>query len=257
MAITTEHPSIFPIEGDPVICRYMDFTRLTSLLDRKALFFTRSDKQEDAFEGRYPSNQGKIRKGWYEDMRRMGHFENLDDEKIDKAVEEYEQYIVKIRALMTINCWHKNYEENALMWRSYCNTTSGIMIKSTYSKLIKCLGNPSEQIFVSEVRYPNYNKDLIPDGNSLSPFVHKQHYYAQEQEVRLLHEVSQVGWFHDWSIEESENGVYIKCDLDILIDEVIIAPHAELWYVKLVEGILDKYNCKKTIARSGLAWPKN
>ncbi len=35
------------------IWRYLDFTKFLSYLDKKALFFTRADKLDDIFEGKF------------------------------------------------------------------------------------------------------------------------------------------------------------------------------------------------------------
>ncbi len=39
-------------ENNPKIWRYMDFTKFMDMLDKESIFFTRSDKFDDKFEGR-------------------------------------------------------------------------------------------------------------------------------------------------------------------------------------------------------------
>lgn len=55
MPSTENHPS-FPltIDRNQKIWRYMDFTKFMHLLTTKSLWFNRSDKFEDPFEGKYP-----------------------------------------------------------------------------------------------------------------------------------------------------------------------------------------------------------
>lgn len=255
---TEHHPSLFQINGDIMLCRYIDLTKLISLLQKKAIFFTRADRVEDPFEGRYPPSQREERKKWYKYMQEtQDFFLNMTDADIDKNIIEYEEFLEKYRALTTISCWDCNYSENALMWRSYCNTTTGILIKSSFSRILKSFENTKEDVFVSRVKYLDYGKYLIPDGDTFSPFVHKQHFYRQEEEIRLLHQVDEKAWIHDWDKEESKNGVYIACDIEILIDEIIIAPFAEEWYSNLVNGILEQYNFNKQVKKSNLKWLSN
>jgi len=55
MASSENHPS-FPltIRRDQKLWRYMDFTKFMSLLETKSLWFNRSDRFDDPFEGTYP-----------------------------------------------------------------------------------------------------------------------------------------------------------------------------------------------------------
>lgn len=47
-----EHPIFIPpVNPDIKLWRYIDFTKLVSLLSREQLFFSRADKFADPFEG--------------------------------------------------------------------------------------------------------------------------------------------------------------------------------------------------------------
>ena len=49
------HPTCVQPENETVkVWRYMDFTKLISLIDSQCLFFTRADKFDDPFEGSWP-----------------------------------------------------------------------------------------------------------------------------------------------------------------------------------------------------------
>ena len=50
-----------PKNENAKIWRYMDFTKLVSLLEKRALFFCRSDKLGDPFEGSYSQANIKLR----------------------------------------------------------------------------------------------------------------------------------------------------------------------------------------------------
>ena len=49
-----EHNSFESIDDNKKIWRYMDFTKFIDILENEALFFTRSDRFEDKFEGTLP-----------------------------------------------------------------------------------------------------------------------------------------------------------------------------------------------------------
>ena len=56
-----KHPEFEEPSNENIkIWRYLDFTKFVSYLDRKALFFTRADKLDDRFEGKFTDS--------YEDM---------------------------------------------------------------------------------------------------------------------------------------------------------------------------------------------
>ena len=50
-----EHPVFIAPENIEIkVWRYMDFTKMISLIDTRRLFFTRADLFSDPFEGSYP-----------------------------------------------------------------------------------------------------------------------------------------------------------------------------------------------------------
>ena len=62
-----DYPKLDPItkipsNGNTKIWRYLDFTKFVSLLQRKALFFCRSDRLGDSFEGSFSKANVENRK---------------------------------------------------------------------------------------------------------------------------------------------------------------------------------------------------
>lgn len=49
-------------------------------------------------------------------------------------------------------------------------------------------------------------------------------YISYEKEVRLIHEVQQEDWVHDWESEKYHNGVMNNVNIDELIKEIVISP---------------------------------
>jgi hypothetical protein len=48
------HPTFLEPDPNAMVWRYIDFPKLVSLLDRKALFFVKASKLYDPFEGTLP-----------------------------------------------------------------------------------------------------------------------------------------------------------------------------------------------------------
>lgn len=60
-----------PTDSDAPIWRYIDFTKLVSMLETKALYFARSDTLGDRFEGSYSTANVRWRPEAYEDVPEM------------------------------------------------------------------------------------------------------------------------------------------------------------------------------------------
>jgi len=113
-----------PKNENAAIWRYMDFTKFVSLLDRQQLFFSRTDKLGDPFEGSCPKRNLEPR------AELMGD--------TSERISEYSKWI---REFTAVNCWHMNKYESAAMWKLYLKSDEGIAIKSTFRRLrdsVKC-----------------------------------------------------------------------------------------------------------------------
>src|SRR5688500_1276653 len=125
-----EHECFHPPEPDAWLWRYMDFTKLLWILDRKCLFFTRADRLSDAWEGSAPTPNRE-------------RYRSLFSDKIPQPfVEEYTRKISLIKEGMRrhtyINCWHENSCESAAMWKLYLQAGQGIAIRTRLDRFKAC-----------------------------------------------------------------------------------------------------------------------
>jgi len=165
-----EHPVFEKPENDEAkIWRYMDFTKFVSLLDKSALFFSRADKLDDPFEGSYSKANVKLRPQMYKDKI---------PPDVLKHLTEFHKLFVKYTI---INCWHLNEYESAAMWKLYLKSNEGIAVRSTFNRLKVSFEAEKRVIFIGKVQYIDYEKDWLPEGNALYPFVHKRKSFAHEQ----------------------------------------------------------------------------
>lgn len=247
-------PVFFPRTNYSIV-KYLDLTKYISILQRQALFFCRVDKLEDKFEGTTAKPNFDARINWYKYMRDVEHFFTTPptDEEILKRVKEQYVFDKKIKAISCVNCWNKKNDESAALWKIYSDFSKGIMIKSSIASIQNAFKKTVNEIQLSEIRYIDYEKEEMPDGNSMYPLIHKHRAYSYEDEVRLIFETSQVGWEHDWAKEEVEEGVYIQMDVTELIEEIIISPYSPDWFFKMVEGITALYGINKPISKSKLS----
>lgn len=176
----------FPEEEIPLV-RYMSLAKFISLIDSHALFFCRLDKFDDVYEGTSPEANQIIRHNWYPDMVAAGHFpESGRTEEIAQSVkEQINQFEQLQRKLICINCWNIAYHESAALWKLYAEEGCGIMIRSSKNQLIKAFETSEEEIWLSAVKYVDFETKNL-DGNILFPAIHKHQFYRYEEEVRLI-----------------------------------------------------------------------
>lgn len=232
------------------VAKYLDLTKFISLLQKRALFFCRVDKLEDKFEGELALKNHALKTEMYRSLRKHGI--EIEEEKIVKNVLSDIEFTRHHRRIICVSCWNKFDEESAALWKIYSDYNKGIMIKSSINQLTKSLKKQPKEIQLSEVKYINYQKDVIPNHINF-PFFHKQKAFSYENEIRMLHQVVGTGLFQDWAKEEVEEGLFVEVDLDDLIDEIILSPGSPTWFHKLVEDVAKKYGLNKNIRQSILS----
>lgn len=238
-------------KSDTKLWRYMDFTKYVSLLSSRSLYFTRADCFEDLFEGAKGVKKNKDR--W--DLHYLDFFKNaiknppeghtcsLEESEIETQAKHLLNQLEnsgKIGKKTTyVSCWHENEHESEAMWRLYSSyLDNAIAVRTTYGRLYESVGRePSIQI--GRIKYIDYNKSYAGINDA---FWNKRKSFEHEREVRAL--------VIDHSCKAS--GKLIKCNLDILIDEVFVSPKAPEWFVNLVNEINQKYSLGLKVSKSEL-----
>ncbi|WP_313913433.1 hypothetical protein [Tahibacter sp.] len=220
--------------------RYMDFTKYVSLLTSRALYFSRSDQFEDAYEG---AKGLKRRKGVWDD-----HYLNFfrqairnppdgyECDKTDDQVEEEANRLLRdletggnaSRAHTFISCWHESLYESAAMWRLYSSfLPNAVAIKTSYSALYTSLGR-DPQIRIGRVRYIDFKSQYAGINDA---YWRKRKSFEHEREVRaVITDFSRRGV-----------GSLIPCDVELLIESVYLSPQAPGWFMKLVNDVNRKF----------------
>jgi len=231
--------SVFRQPGNPEesIWRYMDFTKYVDLLQRRALYFARSDCLGDPFEGSYSRANQELRREVYGDR-----------------FEQIQQHVVPLNRWFCqwtfLSCWHMNAGESAAMWKLYAKTAEAVAIRSTYARLMEVL--PGEA-FMGLVTYIDYNRDWLPEGNVFYPFVHKRLSFQHEQEVRaLIQSLPTKNDSIDSGAVNAEVGRLVPVELPRLVEEVLVAPTSPDWFLRLVEDVTKKYELDVRVRRSEL-----
>lgn len=172
----------------------------------------------------------------------------------NEGIEATRYFCNHIKEFTFINCWHKNEYESDAMWKLYSKVPEAIAIETTYTKLINSiLVNPSTNIFISEVSYLDYNTEKNSFSSVMSPFTSKGMSYKHEEEVRLVLQTMYMKKKGETILESHGTlGKYINVDLNSLIEKIHLSPSSPLWFKKLINDILIKYELKKSVCESRL-----
>jgi hypothetical protein len=141
--------------------------------------------------------------------------------------------------------------------------TGGVAVRSTFSHLVDAFvpgdedePGDSEGIYIGKVNYADYQRDFMPEGNALWPFVYKRRSFEFEHELRAV----VMGPPARVSIVEAINEAFgvgptghtLPVDLDTLIDEVRVSPAAPAWFADLVQSVCRRYELHKPVTQSEL-----
>lgn len=255
MPVIYDTTPIIRIPEDTPLAKYLDLTKFLSLLVKESLFFCRLDRLEDQFEGTTAKKNYDFRINVEKTLRDNQFFTSPHtDEDIAKNVNNLYELGRKFKALYCVNCWNKFDKESTALWKIYSDYGKGILIKTSAKHLEGSLSNITEKIYLTQVKYIDYEKELMLDYKSMYPVIHKQDAYSYESEARLFYQADFDSFFiHDWEKEEVQEGKYFKVNLDTLIEEIIIGPFSPAWFLEIVSDLNERFGLNKPIKKSKLS----
>jgi hypothetical protein len=112
-----------PDDPDALLWRYINFTKLVSLLETRSLYFARADTLGDPFEGSFTRASVEAR------------HEHDPDERLHTSV-MYRWF----RLHTFMNCWNLGDHENAALWGLYVPPEGGVALRSSFRRLTRSFG---------------------------------------------------------------------------------------------------------------------
>ncbi|WP_217638604.1 hypothetical protein [Nitrosospira multiformis] len=238
-------------EEESVLWRYIDFTKFVSLLATKALYFPSAVCFDDIWEGA----KGLRKNKWLWDEFFLKDFRRslrtiptnirppLSDEEVEseavRLLRQLEEGGELDRKKTFISCWHENEFESEAMWKLYSSSmNNGIAIRTTYKRLYHALGRDPE-IKIGRVQYVDLHRDFVDVNDA---FWRKQKSFEYEREVRALLMKPEHGGL----------GLAIPCNVEKLIERVIVSPRAPAWFLELVDNVSTTYGLRLPIEQSSL-----
>ena len=224
--------------------RYMDFAKLVSLLEHRALFFARADKLGDPFEGAW-SNVN---------LKYLNMATTLEAKAWRLIVENAKEE----RRYTLINCWHASDHESEAMWKLYSGLGYGLAVKTDFKTFVHSFTNRTPDL-VASVEYISYESQQMP-WSLRAPFLHKRLSFKHEQEVRAIitcHNTEPTDrpdvMENYYSTDVCDVGIPFAIDPTDLIQEVVVSPYAESWTFELVQAVCAKYGITAPVRLSSMA----
>lgn len=243
MPYDPSHPVFtLPHSKELAIWRYMDLSKLVSLLMNRSIFLSRADRLGDQFEGSFPRATIAARSQFYG-----------EDEPFNEA---WSTIFQKTRSSMCVNCWHMSPHESAAMWSLYTREGLGVAIRSSIQSLTQTLteelkSNPLP-VYVGQVRYVNYSTERVPDDNAYWPYVFKRQSFEHEKELRVVAQCRPNYENGETFDEESFSGLNVSVNPDTLIEDVYVAPGSGAWFRDVVQAVIGKFGCDLRVHESSL-----
>lgn len=254
-----KHDNFIPLETNASIWRYLDLDKFVSLLETKSLFFCRSDKFSDPFEGSLPKREAE-----HQSIEEKAYAE-ANGFHIDSAfhnILSMQNFRQKLKSATIINCWHINKNESDAMWRLYLKDNEGVAIQSTTQRIEKTIQKTADDICLSKVRYLDYDNDVWYHPihyphlavNLFIPHLHKRIEFIHENEFRLFLQIDDVINNSDyWESQSINKGKLIPIDLEILIEKIYLPPTIDEKTAIKIEELSKSFGYNFQFERSSLS----
>ncbi len=234
-----------PSEPDAAatLWRYLSFAKFLSLMESGALFFSLVSDMADRYEGfvypPQPREQGD----------HLQQAENIARDVLQKIVRT-----------ALISCWTESTHESSLMWETYAGS-EGVAVRTTFQDLQASIRSVDEPpVTFGQVKYVDYLKQEVARFD-WAPLFHKRIEYRGEEEVRAvlpgppwedtIIDTKESDICLDPDVEE-QRGRYIPVNLDILVNEVVVSPHAAPWFVEIVKSVVQQSPVRACVTPSAL-----
>ncbi len=210
--------------------KFLDIAKFSALLQTESLYFCRGDKFDDPFEGSYP----------------LSNLDAFGSNKDGYSAKAWKKYVA-------VSCWYNSDIESDAMWRLYTSNKQGIAIKTSWSKLEKAI---ESHAYMTSVKYIDFIKDNAPICIPTDVFEYKRKAYIHENEVRaIITKYPKVGIVNGMPLnsepikgkEIPEHGLFIEVDLPELLENIVVTPYSDPWFVNVIKELANKYELPKDI----------
>jgi hypothetical protein len=217
------------LKPSEILWKYMDLWKYKDMLEQSALYFSRQDRFEDPFEGRFAkandSGLSQTEQAFYRAYRMIGRSQA-------DAKKQHETH----RHCTFISCWHRNTKESREMWNAYTKGPESIVVATSAKALYQFI---PDEIMKSPVKYhpDDYRRTEIFGWNTLS--FYKPSSDGFENEFRMLRNLGKdesVVWDNPL-----DYGRYVQVRLTKIVRRVITHPKASNEIKRNIDDLLRQF----------------
>jgi len=224
------------LSQDEKLWRYIDLSKFVSLLSTKTLWLARPDTFQDSHEGKFPlamkSSLDKI-------YSKLGPCPNTN-------ISSSDDFGGVLCRNAYISCWHRNANENMVMWQVYGKDTNIVSIQTDVQSLKESLEDSKLNglsFLLKNINYQDHSESNLE--NYTAPFFIKRPHFSFENETRMLYSANKA----ITASCETPLGHTCKVNPNILIKEILVHPDSEGWFVNVVKDIAIKYEIDAPVQR--------
>jgi len=216
--------------------RYMDLSKFISLIGEKALWLARADTFRDKHEGRFPDDMRIAIEKAYANLGSNKNF-------LVKDADDFQDYLQKNTF---ISCWHKNFDENMVMWAIYGRDNNALAIQTTVKRIMDSVVDTSKlsgySLILKSVSYQR-PEEISSELRYEDCFFIKRPHFRFEDEVRICLDT----YFPENPSKTTPYGHYLPVCINGLIERILIHPDSPKWYEDAIKSIKKEYKIKAPI----------
>lgn len=207
------------------------------MLEQNALWLARADTFKDRHEGRFPEEMRKLIEKAYKGF-------GDSDQFLVKDADDFQDYLVKNTF---ISCWHKNLDENMVMWEIYGRDNNAVAIQTSVGNINKNINASSlngHSLILKSVVYQKSDEITGVLRYEECFFIKRPHFYFEE-EVRI----SLDTYSHNKPSKKTPFGHKLPVHINGLIDKILVHPDCSDWFLSVVNSVTSKYNVRALVSR--------
>ena len=225
------------LDNSQKLWRYMNLSKFVSLIEKNALWLARADTFRDKHEGRFPDEMRTIIEKAYEGF-------GDDDPSIVKDADDFQDYLRKNTFL---SCWHKNFDENMVMWEIYGRDNNALAIQTTVEAMKNSVDFSKlsgHSLILKNVTY--LRADEISGVLKYEEcFFIKRPHFSFEEEVRIS--LDTYSRFNP--SKKTPYGHELSVNINGLIEKILIHPDSPDWFMDVTNSITKKYKIHAPVER--------
>lgn len=242
-----------PAEGLAGVSRYLTWRKFESLIRLRAMWFSTLAALQDRFEGTLPKTAFDRLNQVHRAMAK--NFPGQEWQFADMAARRTKD----IRTMTCVNCWYLGREESECMWSAYAPEADSVMIVSSIDQLDAAfgVGDKGSSLLgrAKYVKFETFDLATYDASNAAKVIFLKQEKYREENELRLSvlnvvvpgrrnederpcspTQIRGPGQFNP-----NRRGLFVPCDLRILVSSVVLSPRSDSTLRDAVKTILSRY----------------